>query len=29
MLNLYFDPPEKDEIEKNSSSFLLAFLDFF
>jgi hypothetical protein len=29
MLNLAFGPPEKAEIEENSSSFLLAFLDFF
>jgi hypothetical protein len=29
MLILAFSPPEKVEIEENSSSFLLAFLDFF
>jgi hypothetical protein len=29
MLNLAFGPLEKAEIEKNSSSFLLAFLEFF
>jgi hypothetical protein len=29
MLNLVFGLPEKTKIEKNSSSFLLAFLDIF
>jgi hypothetical protein len=29
MLNLDFGPPKKVDIEENSSSFLLAFLDFF
>jgi hypothetical protein len=29
MLNLAFGLPEKTEVEKNSSPFLLAVLDFF
>jgi hypothetical protein len=29
MLNLALVPPEKAEIENNSFSLLLAFLDFF